>query len=144
MGSLESLSGLSLVEMSLTSQVTPPPTPQQLTFYWSLIVWFAEYPFEDELEKSALMKHPGGNPLSCLLADEKFDADLVLSRLKPYRCAVVEQDTSFGGPSAKQENVMTARDVRCHVYPQEGMYTVIKGHVYDLSGNVLSLTPCRE
>lgn len=87
------------------------------------------------------MKHPGGNPLSCLLADGNLDADLVLSRLQPYRCAVVEQDTSFGGPSAKQENVMTPRDVRCHVYPQEGMYTIIDGYVYDLSGKFLSLAP---
>lgn len=105
------------------------------------MLWFAEFPFENEREKTALLKHPGGNPLSYLLADENLDADLVLSRLQPYRCAVVEQDTSFGGPRAKQENAMTARDVRCHFYPQEGMYTIIDGHVYDLFGKFLSPIP---
>lgn len=90
------------------------------------------------------MRRPGGNPLTDILAHEELDADLVLSRLKPYRCAVVEPDTSFGGPGAGHENVMTARAVGCHIYPEEGMYTIIGGDVYDLSGMILLGHSCQE
>lgn len=96
-----------------------------------------EFPFESEDEKNALMKQTGGNPLTRILAHEDLDADLVVSRLKPYRCAVVDRDTSFKGPSARQEKVMTTQDIGCHLYPQEGMYTIIDGHVYDLSGKII-------
>lgn len=80
------------------------------------------------------MKRPGGNPLLCILDDDELNADDILSALKPYRCAIVKQDTPSGGPDARQENVLTAHDVGSHVFPQEGMYTIIDGHIYDLSG----------
>lgn len=99
--------------------------------------WCPDFPFESEKEKTVLTRRPGDNHFADVLDDEDLDADRILARLQPYKCAVMQQVLPSEGPTTRRENRMTARQVSTHIYhgyPMERMYTIIDGYIYDLSG----------
>lgn len=92
------------------------------------------FPFGSDHERAVLTSRPGSSPMSAISQDEDLNADEVLERLWPYRCAVVAKATPPRGPDMKDEIIMTANEVGWYIYPEDGMYTIIDGDVYDLTG----------
>jgi cytochrome b involved in lipid metabolism len=96
----------------------------------------SNFPFRSETERNLLRKCPGGNPWRDIVKDGQgtIDYSQLVTDLKPYRCAVVAAQTPDEGPGPADEFHFTRQEVACHTYPETTMYTIIRGHVYDLTG----------
>lgn len=92
------------------------------------------FPFENDKQRELLTKTPGGNPWKAIIQDPTIDYDQLAIDLQPYRCAVVASQVPDKGPGPGDEFHFTPKEVACHVYPETTMYTIIRGHVYNLTG----------
>lgn len=65
-----------------------------------------------------------------------MDTDDLLDRLRPHKCAVVAMPTPSQGPNLEDVGIWTRAEVEWHLYPEAGMYTIIRDNVYNLSGKL--------
>lgn len=66
--------------------------------------------------------------------EDTVTPEQVVDYLWPYRCATVAEPRPVEGPGPSSECLYTRKEVAWHTYRETGMYTIIRGNVYDMTG----------
>jgi len=82
--------------------------------------------------RDALRSCPGGNPMHNLrISGVNISTETLRARLAAVRCGMIKRAV----PNRPvDDQIFIGRDLWRHRYPQTGMYTIIQGDVYTLSG----------
>lgn len=75
---------------------------------------------------------PGGNPTPAILANKKLRGQFsaIIEALMPWRCGQLREIRT----PATSELLFTVEDVAWYEFTGTGMYTIINGGVYDVTG----------
>ncbi|KAK4442095.1 hypothetical protein QBC34DRAFT_456579 [Podospora aff. communis PSN243] len=129
----------SLLEISENDGQDGRPT---WVYYKNFVYDVKEFTFIHEKERSLFsqaVSNYGGNLASHFSQSDFLAADLE-RRLEPYRCAMAT--LTLLGPFRSEEHwVFDEEEVRRHVHPEIGMYTIINGDVYELTAAMAHLHP---
>lgn len=79
------------------------------------------------------MSNPGGNPMYDIVQSNLVAPKRVLDYLWQYRVATLADPRPALGPPAGSENLYTEKEVAWYTYRETGMYTIIRGNVYDMT-----------
>lgn len=80
-----------------------------------------------------LLSKPGGNPMPAIAQSEIIAPKRILDTAWQSRCAILAEPRPALGPPAGSENLYTAKEVTWYTYRETGMYTIIRGNVYDMT-----------
>lgn len=74
----------------------------------------------------------GGSPAASILRDSEVSHRFteIIDRLMPYRCGKVDKPKSYGDGAL----VLTEEEVKWYEFQQSGMYIIVDGFIYDVSG----------
>ena len=74
----------------------------------------------------------GGSPAASILRDSEVSYRFteIIDRLMPYRCGKVDKPKSYGDGAL----VLTEEEVKWYEFQQSGMYIIVDGFIYDVSG----------
>lgn len=60
--------------------------------------------------------------------------DALFDGITQDRCAKLAEAVHSQGPEPNAEMIFTENELACYIYPEEGIYTMIRGDVYDMTG----------
>ncbi|KAK7717724.1 hypothetical protein SLS64_003219 [Diaporthe eres] len=79
----------------------------------------------------------GRVPAQELAALDGVNVDDVFDSITQDICAKLAETVHAQGPEPSAEMLFTEKELGCYIYPEEGIYTNIRGDVYDMTGKGL-------
>lgn len=83
-----------------------------------------------------MIRSNGGRvPAQQLAALDGVNVDAVFDAITTHdRCAKLAETVHAQGPKPNDEMLFTEKELGWYIYPEEGIYTNIRGDVYDMTG----------
>lgn len=88
----------------------------------------------DERVRNLIRANGGRVPAQELAALEGVNVDAVFDGITQDVCAKLAETVHAQGPEPNAEMLFTEKELACYIYPEEGIYTMIRGDVYDMTG----------
>lgn len=88
----------------------------------------------DERIRNLIRSNGGRVPAQELAALDGVNVDAVFNSITQDRCAKLAELVHAQGPEPNAEMIFTENEIACYVYAEEGIYTIIRGDVYDMTG----------
>lgn len=88
----------------------------------------------DERVRDLIRSSGGRVPTREIAALEGINIHALLKGITEVKCARLAEAVHAEGPESNREMIFTEKEVACYVYPEEGIYTIIRGDVYDMTG----------
>lgn len=88
----------------------------------------------DERVRDLIRSNGGRVPAQELAALDGVHVDAIFNAITQDRCAKLAELVHAQGPEPNAEMIFTENEIACYVYPEEGIYTIIRGDVYDMTG----------
>lgn len=92
----------------------------------------------DERIRNLIRSNGGRVPAHELAALDGVNVDAVFDAITQDKCAKLAETVHAQGPEPNAEMLFTEKELAWYIYPEEGIYTNIRGDVYDMTGKCLS------
>ncbi|KAI7775330.1 hypothetical protein LA080_007047 [Diaporthe eres] len=87
----------------------------------------------DERVRNLIRSSGGRVPAQELAALDGVNVDDVFDSITQDICAKLAETVHAQGPEPSAEMLFTEKELGCYIYPEEGIYTNIRGDVYDMT-----------
>lgn len=88
----------------------------------------------DERIRNLIRSSGGRVPAQELAKLDGVNVEAVFNGITQHRCAKLGEHVHAQGPGPNAEMLFTEKELECYIYPEEGIYTMIRGDVYDMTG----------
>lgn len=95
---------------------------------------FGKSDLGDERIRNLIRSNGGRVPAQELAALDGVNVDAIFNGITQNKCAKLAELIHAQGPGPNAEMIFTEKEIGCYVYPEEGIYTIIRGDVYDMTG----------